>query len=131
MKKILLVDDEADVCNFMMRFFEERNFEAFSATSGNEALRILEKDRPDIILLDIKMKDRDGMEILKEIKNINKDAKVVMVTCVDDTEAMKRAKDLGAAAYITKPLVLSDLMEIVLRNLSRSRSFFSFRRNLK
>lgn len=128
MVKILLVDDEADVCNFMTRFFEERNFETFSATSGSEALRIVEEDRPDIILLDIKMKERDGIEVLKEIRNINRDAKIVMVTCVEDAEAMKAAKNLGAAAYITKPLVLNDLMEVVLRNLGRRRTFFNFRR---
>lgn len=129
MTKILLVDDETDVCDFMLRFFEERNFQVLSAASGNEALLIVKKDRPDIILLDIRMKDKDGIEVLKEIKTINGDAKVVMVTCVDDAEAMARAKSLGAAAYITKPLVLSDLMEVVLRNLGARRNFFDLRRN--
>jgi len=131
MTKILLVDDEIDVCDFMLRFFEERNFEVSSATNGNDALLMMEENRPDIILLDIRMKDRDGIEILKEMRNINGDAKVVMVTCVDDAEAMKEAKNLGAAAYITKPLVLSDLMEVVLRNLGGRRSFFNLRRNLR
>lgn len=131
MTKILLVDDEIDVCDFMLRFFEERNFEVSSATNGNDALLMMEENRPDIILLDIRMKDRDGIEILKEMRNINGDAKVVMVTCVDDAEMMKKAKNLGAAAYITKPLVLSDLMEVVLRNLGGRRSFFNLRRNLR
>ncbi len=131
MVKILLVDDEADVCDFMLRFFEERNFEVFSATSGGEALLIAKKDRPDIVLLDIRMKDSDGMEILKEIRLINSDTKVVMVTCVDDAETAKKAKTLGAAAYVTKPLVLSDLMDVVLRNLGKHRSFFNLRRRLE
>ncbi len=128
MVKILLVDDEADVCDFMLRFFGERNFEVLSATNASEALLIAKRDRPDIVLLDIRMKDRDGMEILKEIRTMNSDAKVVMVTCVDDAETAKKAKALGAADYVTKPLVLSDLMDVVLRNLGKRRSFFSFRR---
>jgi DNA-binding response OmpR family regulator len=131
MTKILLVDDEIDVCDFMLRFFEERNFEVFSATSGNEAMLIIERDRPDIILLDIRMKDKDGMEILRSIKNINAEAKVVMVTCVNDEREMAKAKDLGASAYITKPLILGDLMEVVLSNLGGRRNFFHFGRNLR
>lgn len=128
MARILLVDDEIDVCDFMSRFFEERNFEVSSAASGEEALLAVTRDRPDVILLDIRMKDKNGMEVLKEIKEIDSGAKVIMVTCVDDAEQMTKAKDMGAAAYITKPLVLSDLMEIVLRNVGRRRNFFNFRR---
>ena len=115
----------------MLRFFEERNFEVFSATSGNDALLAFKKNSPDIILLDIRMKDRDGIEILKEIRKMNRDAKVVMVTCVNDTEEMTLAKSLGASAYMTKPLILSDLMEVVLRNLGRRRNFFNFRRGFE
>ena len=125
---LLLVDDEVDVCDFMFRFFEERNFEVSSAVSGDEALLIIKRDRPDIILLDIRMKGKNGMETLREIKEIDNGAKVVMVTCVNDAEEMTRAKDLGAVAYMTKPLVLSDLMEVVLRNMGRRRNLFNFRR---
>ena len=131
MTRILLVDDEWDVCDFMMRFFEERNFEVLTAQSGSDAISIAEKARPNIILLDIRMKDMSGIEVLKGIKRINSDSKVVMVTCVDDLGAMKEAKDLGAAAYITKPLVLNDLMEVVLGSLGRHRNFFNFGRHFK
>lgn len=128
MAKILLVDDEADVCDFMFKFFEERNFEVLSAISGDEALLIIKRDHPDITLLDIRMKGRNGIEILREIKNIDNGAKVIMVTCVNDAKEMTRAKDLGAVAYVTKPLVLNDLMEVVLRNMGRRYNFFNFRR---
>ena len=131
MAKILLVDDEWDVCDFMLRFFEERHFEVFTAMSGSDALLSAERARPNIILLDIRMKDMSGIEVLKRIKRINIDTRVVMVTCVDDIEAMKEAKDLGAAAYITKPLVLNDLMEVVLGSLGRHRNFFNFGRHFK
>ncbi len=131
MTRILLVDDEWDVCDFMLRFFEERNFEVFTAQNGSDALLITKRNRPNIILLDIRMKNMDGMAVLKGIKRINTDAKVVMVTCVDDIEAMKEAKGLGAAAYITKPLVLNDLMEVVLGSLGQRRNFFNLGRRLR
>lgn len=131
MTKILLVDDEWDVCDFMLRFFKERNFEVFTAQNGIDALSIAEKDRPNIVLLDLRMKDMSGMEVLKGIRRINADARVVMVTCVQDVEAMKEAKDLGAVAYITKPLVLNNLMEIVLGSLGRQRNFFNFGRRFR
>ncbi|MBU4375989.1 MAG: response regulator [Candidatus Omnitrophica bacterium] len=130
MTRILLVDDEWDVCDFMMRFFAERNFEVFTATNGSDAILIAERDKPHIALLDIRMKDMSGIEVLKKIRRINKNLKVVMVTCVSDLEAMKEAKSLGATAYITKPLVLANLMEVVMSNLGRRRNFFNFGRHI-
>ncbi|MFH0840233.1 MAG: response regulator [Candidatus Omnitrophota bacterium] len=130
MTRILLVDDEWDVCDFMMRFFAERNFQVFTATSGSDAILMAERDKPHIVLLDIRMKDISGIEVLKKIRRISKDPKVVMVTCVSDLDAMKEAKSLGATAYITKPLVLANLMEVVMSNLGRRRNFFNFGRHI-
>ena len=113
MKKILIVDDEIDVCDFVKHFFEERKFRTFTALSGEEALRILKKETPDIILLDVRMKKMDGIETLKKIREINKDVNVIMVTAVDDSEKMKICSGLGVHDYITKPLVLEELEKVV------------------
>jgi len=113
MRKILIVDDEIDVCDFVKHFFEERNFRTFTALSGEEALRILKKETPDIILLDVRMKKMDGIETLKRIREINKDVNVIMVTAVDDHEKMKTCSKLGARKYVTKPLVLEELEKVV------------------
>lgn len=119
MKKILVVDDEVDVCDFVMDFFGKRGFKVFHAHNGKEALPIVESEKPDIALLDIRMPEMDGITTLAAIKKSYPDTEVIMVTCIDDLEKMKDAEKLGAACYITKPLELDDLrtkVNLVLDN---------------
>ena len=70
MKKMLVVDDEVDVCDFVKNFFSERDFQVFTALNGSEAIRIVRKDKPEIILLDIRMREMDGIEVLRRIRGI-------------------------------------------------------------
>jgi len=114
MTKILIVDDEIDVCDFVRHFFEERNYRVFTALNSAEGLRLLRREKPHIMLLDVKMSGIDGIETLKKARGFDKDVKVIMVTAVDDQASMKEAEKLGAARYITKPLVLEDLEAAVL-----------------
>jgi len=109
MIKMLVVDDEIDICDFVKNFFEERNYTVFTALNGSEALRIARKEKPNLILLDIKMKEMDGIETLKKVREFDKDVKVLMVTAMEDQKNMIAARKLGACEYITKPLVLEDL----------------------
>ena len=113
MKKILVVDDEMDICDFVKHFFEERNYEVFTAFGGFDAVRVVKKEKPSLVLLDIKMKDMDGIETLEKIREIDKNVNVIMVTAVEDKDKMKAAERLGARAYITKPLVLEELESTV------------------
>lgn len=128
MTKILLVDDEKDVRDFTARFFEERNFEVLSATSGNDALLAIKKDRPDIVLLEMKMKDMSGIEILKHIRKVSRATKVIVVSCVNDVEIIDEARRSGIIAYLTKPVLLNELMDIVLKNIGKKRRFFKLKR---
>ena len=113
MIKILVVDDEPDVCNFVNNFFSMRNYQVFTALSGEEALKIVESEDPLIVLQDIRMSGIDGIETLRRMKKKRPNNRVIMVTCVDDMERMDKAKELGADGYITKPLVLDDLVKAV------------------
>lgn len=113
--KILTVDDEVGIVSFLYDFFSARDFEVLQATSGKEALEIVKKEEPPIVLLDIKLgKGMTGIEVLREIRNINKDIKVIMMTGVKDEEITKEAISLGATDYITKPLSLAYLDKVVL-----------------
>jgi len=112
--KILTVDDEMGIDSFFYEFFTARNYEVFSAMDGKEALRIVQKERPRIILLDINMRGMDGIETLVEIRRIDKDAVIIMVTAVKDEDTIKKAIGLGANDYITKPLSLEYLDRVVL-----------------
>jgi DNA-binding response OmpR family regulator len=122
MKKILIVDDEVDICDFVKNFFEERKFRAFTALSGEEALRILKKETPDLILLDLKMRKMNGIETLKGIRKINKNVDVIMVTAVDDQDKIKACSKLGACRYVTKPLVLEELEKIVSEQIKKDKN---------
>ena len=117
MPKILVVDDEHDICDFVKNFFQERGYEVLTALGGEEALAITKAEKPELILLDIKMKGMDGIATLKHLKELDKNQKVIMVTALEDRERMDEACKLGACDYITKPLVLDYLEQAVEKNL--------------
>ena len=112
--KILTVDDQMGIDSFFYEFFTARNYEVLNATSGRKAIEIVKKERPRIVLLDIRMRGMDGIETLKRIREIDKDAVVIMVTGVKDEETIAKTKSLGADDYITKPLSLEYLEKVVL-----------------
>ncbi len=114
MIRLLVVDDEADICDFVRNFFKEREFEVFVAHDGKEALALVDSANPHIILLDLKMPVMGGMETLKEINKRKPDAKVIIVTAVEDIEKAEEAKRHNAVEYITKPLVLEQLERVVM-----------------
>ena len=116
--KILTVDDELGIDSFFYEFFTVRNYEVFNAASGKEALEIVKRERPRIVLLDINMRGMDGIETLKRIKEMDKDVTIIMVTGVKDDDVAKKAKEIGADDYITKPLSLEYLEKVVLLKLT-------------
>ena len=77
-------------------------------------MRLLKREKPHVVLLDVRMAGTDGIETLKKIRDFDKDVSVIMVTAVDDHLNVEQAKKLGAARYITKPLVLEELEAAVL-----------------
>ncbi len=115
MPKLLIVDDELDVREFVANFFRKRKLEVITAKNGEEAINMFSKHLPDLTLLDIKMGDMDGIEVLKKIKEINIHALVIMLTgqMPEDNDAYKRCKELGAIDYIHKPLELDTLEKAV------------------
>lgn len=117
MPKLLVVDDEHDICDFVKNFFQERGYDVLTALNGDEALAFVKKDHPDLVLLDIKMKGMDGIATLKHIKELDRKQKVVMVTALEDREKMEEACKLGACDYITKPLMLDHLEQAVEKHL--------------
>ena len=115
MVKILIVDDEMDVCRFAKAFFEARGFCVSTALGGEEALKLFNEDRPDLVLIDVKMEGMDGVMLLKELKRIDRTVETIMVSAVEDLDVIEEAKRYGATEYITKPLVLEELEKTVLK----------------
>ncbi len=102
--KILVVDDERGVCRELRKFLEEKGYDVVEAYSGEEALEAYKQESPDVVLLDIRMPDKDGVETLHELKALDPDASVIMVTAVHEEDIAKQAMAEGAFDYITKPI---------------------------
>jgi len=108
-KKLLIVDDEVEICEFLKSFFEDRDFKVATAHDGVQALEQISRFQPEVVLLDIQMPGMDGLQTLKKIKETHPKVKVIMVTAVETQEKIEEAMRLGADNYITKPLSLEYL----------------------
>jgi len=117
MARILVVDDEQEVCNMLKKFLTKRGYEIYTAFDGEEALSVVKEERPHIVLLDIRMPKMDGIECLKHIREIDKEVGIVMITAVKEEEIGKQAMKLGAYDYITKPLSLKYLEDCLMVKL--------------
>ena len=117
MSKLLIVDDEIDIREFAKSYFKKRNIECLTASGGKEAIDIIQQEKPDLVLLDVRMEEITGIEVLRELNQKNIKARVIMVTGVEDPDTINEAKSLGAIAYIHKPLILDELEKVVLKEL--------------
>ncbi len=113
MSKILIVDDEKDVCDFIQNYFRKRKIESAIANSGSQALVMFANYKPDLVLLDIKMPGLDGLHVLETIKKETPEAKVMMLSGEENEETVNRAKQLGAIDFIHKPLELKELSKVI------------------
>lgn len=113
-KKILVVDDEPAVCSMLKKYLTRKGHKASTALSGREAIRKIKKDRPHVVLLDIKMPQMDGIEVLKKIREIDTKIGIVMITAVKDDDVGRACMKMGAYDYITKPLSLGYLENVLM-----------------
>ena len=118
MKKLLVVDDETEICDFLKSFFEDRNYDVRTASSGEQALNAIKKELPHVVLLDVQMPGMNGLAALKTIKEQFPKVKVIMVTAVETREKIEEAMRSGADNYITKPLSLEYLEKEVQEKIS-------------
>lgn len=115
-RKILVADDEVGARESFRMIFKD-DYEVLEAGNGEEALKILQNTRPDVILLDIIMPHMNGVEVLKEIKSIDKQLPVIVITAIKNTQMGKEAMKLGAFAYLSKPFDVRELEQLVQRAL--------------
>ena len=108
---ILVVDDEQNFLDLLIRILGKRGFEVKTALSGTEALRLLEQDSFDLALLDIRMGPINGIQLLEEIKGRKPRIKAIMMTAYPTIETRTQAFEKGASAYLAKPVDLKELVE--------------------
>lgn len=109
--KILVVDDEEEICLMLRDFLVDEGYDVSYACSADAAQQQLQGVRPALILLDVKMPGKNGIEFLKEIKAMDSNMVVVMITALKDIETFKQCREAGASDYITKPIDLNYLRE--------------------
>jgi len=116
--KILVVDDSTFMRKILIKILDEMGHkEIIEAADGAEAVTKFTSEKPDLVLLDIIMEKKDGIQVLKEVKALNKDAKVVMVSAVGQEQMVKEALGAGALDFIVKPFDNEKVKETVKKML--------------
>ena len=122
-KNIFMVDDD-EIHLLTAELCLKDGYNIFKASSGEEALRFLNKKEaiPDLIMLDIIMPNMDGWELFEKIKGVSflKDIPILFLTAMNDAKEKEKALELGAAGYITKPLEITLLKNTIKEILEKS-----------
>jgi len=121
MKKILLVDDEVDILEFLKYNLEQDNFEVLVSSNGKDALKKISQN-PDLIVLDIMMPEMDGFELYQQIKTNKEyqDIPIIFLTAKSGETDEIKGLDLGASDYIQKPISPKKLIARIKSNLRKS-----------
>jgi DNA-binding NtrC family response regulator len=117
--KLLLVDDEPGYLSVLAKRMAKRNIVAVTASNGNEAIQTLRSIRFDCAVLDLKMEDIDGIEVLKIFKKMDPTMPVIMLTGHGSETAAREGVRFGAFDYLTKPCDLDDLIDIICKACNR------------
>lgn len=118
-KHILVVDDEPVWLRMLTQILQNKGYDVKEAASGADALNTLKNYVPDLILLDVRMPDMNGFDLLDQIKKVPNLAEkpVVFVSAMDDFHAKKVARELGAADYILKPIDEREVSSVLAKYL--------------
>lgn len=120
MHSILVVDDEEDIRQALKIIFDTEGYRSFFASNGKEAIKIIQKNEIDLMLLDLRLPDSNGLEVLKTAKTIDPSVTVIIMTGYADVETAVEAMKNGAYDYLKKPLK-SDAIKLVIRLVFEAR----------
>ncbi|MCF6246402.1 MAG: sigma-54 dependent transcriptional regulator [Desulfobacula sp.] len=118
MPKILVIDDELSILETLQMFLEEKGLTVFTADTGKKGLTLFESEHPQVVILDIRLPDSNGLDILKAMMDNNFSSQVIMITAFQDMETTIQAMKRGAFDYIHKPLDINQVEKAVDRATS-------------
>ena len=120
MVKLLVADDEQKICRLLASFFAERGFNVLLAHDGEAALSCIRDERPHLVFLDLHMPGLNGLDVLREAREVDETIKIIVITAIEDEQTIQKVKSLGAVDYVIKPFSLEYLQEEVLVKVSTS-----------
>ncbi len=121
MPKILIIDDEAPVRKMLSKLLTTHNYETLEAENGKVGIKLYNEHHPDLIITDLIMPEKEGMECIRELKKINPDIKIIAISGGGVTNSdiyLKVAKKLGAIRTFSKPIRNNDLIKAIEEILS-------------
>ncbi|HHE75663.1 MAG TPA: response regulator [Candidatus Aciduliprofundum boonei] len=117
MKSILLVDDSSLFYSFMRDVLKKDNVEIVWAKNGKEALKKFKEKNPNLVIVDIILSDMNGVELIRKLKEINKEAKVIVITGLDKDYVAEDAFEAGAEDYIVKNIPIKEFRDKIIHYL--------------
>lgn len=117
MKRILIVDDDRDMCNLLERYLQRKGFETEAANTGSRGIGLFREKKFDIVICDFRLGDIEGREVLLEMKSLNISIPVIIITGYSDIKIAIDVIKAGAFDYITKPLVPDEVLNVINKAL--------------
>src|SRR5258706_939498 len=114
MKRILIIDDDMDMCNLLGRFLQKKAFETEAGHSGNKGIAKFKESKFDVVLCDFRLGDKEGREVLKEIKQIDPHAIVIIITGYSDIKTAVDVIKAGAFYYFNKPPLTEEELNVIV-----------------
>lgn len=114
-KTILIVDDDTSTCELLADMIQTLGYTTFSANDGIEAMTIFEEKKPDLVISDIQMPKMDGMELLRKLKRINPQTKIIILTGYPSADTIIETIENEGFTYLVKPVKISSLEAVILR----------------
>lgn len=122
MAKILIIDDDNDMCTLLTRFLVRNGYEANAVNSGKDAMDWMRKNDPDLVLCDFKLEDINGAALLGNIKELHPAAPVIIITGYSDVKDAVEVMKMGAYDYVTKPLYPDEILLTIKKALSEDKT---------
>jgi DNA-binding response OmpR family regulator len=122
MSKVLVIDDEPKIVSFVTRALTARGYDVDSAENGAEGLELIRMGGYAVVVLDLRLPDIDGIDVLRSTLEERPDQQVIVLSALPDVDTKVRCLDLGAADYITKPFSLTELLARVRRRVRQRAS---------
>lgn len=118
-QKILVVDDEENMLLLLNRVLSKEDYQIIGAGSGREGLKLLQGQSFNLALIDQNMPELDGIDLLRKIREVDRDLPVILITAFPSWEKEQQAKDLGCLEYLQKPLNIKLLKDTVKKHIRK------------